>query len=632
MRALKSIHRWIIFIVMLGSFFLSSAASLNWQKLAGPYGGPGYGMGNVVSDDNSTLYTLVANVGVYLSRNNGQSWQMMSNQGLTQLLLEQIVYFNHSLYVIGNDDSIYQYNASNNAWLLVQSGGDVCHNSDCVTGFYNYNNNLYAYSVRDEVAPVLSVSSDGLHWATANITVPGHVTQSFVIAKDGTFYIQTTGGLYKSTDLANTWQFVSDTLPKTDELYNKLFAVEINGKESLFMGTTSAYKASMYLYRSDDGGKTWIGISTLGQRLTYAMLQQGNTLYVGTDRGLFASTDGATWSIVDASFASLDIVNISVANNQLFVGTYSNVYTRKKDGSWIQTDTGINAVNISNLVSFKDGTLLATSEEALYQSKDNGATWSISEAGLVRNASPRLWNFASDATTGMTYVTWGDINESTIQLYSSADQGTNWQNLSSSLSYVTDIAASAGHTYASSVMKGVCELTNGSWGCYKPASVQADKIYSSNGELYAFDYGGALAKIDIAKQKDVEVTGDICQQISCQYQLRGFIGVPNGTRDNLYLATDLGLWAATYTPSVAVTWHNMSPNVAGKNYTNISALLVNGNQIIAATPNDGVFISNDLGRSWSAAGLSGVNIQNLVINKNMLLAGTGTGIYTASLS
>jgi len=110
-----------------------------------------------------------------------------------------------------------------------------------------------------------------------------------------TVYAGTTKGLFKTTNEAESWTRIGESLP---DQYVSCIAVHPGQPTTLYAGGRAGVQ------KSTDGGKTWQamnqGLETLNIRTLVMSPRDPNLLYAGTNgSGLYRSTDGsANWTRV----------------------------------------------------------------------------------------------------------------------------------------------------------------------------------------------------------------------------------------------------------------------------------------------------------------------------------------------
>jgi len=134
------------------------------------------------------------------------------------------------------------------------------------------------------------------------------------------------------------------------------FSKKTNGK--LYVAMTGYYNNfnQALIYKSEDGGQSWIDISTnlpvigINSLITY-MVAGNEVLFLGTDGGVYYSeNDGQTWNIVGSNFpisvvADLDIYEVQ---NKLIAGTYGRSMW-SYDLNWY---TGLNEAELASFTVY----------------------------------------------------------------------------------------------------------------------------------------------------------------------------------------------------------------------------------------------------------------------------------------
>jgi uncharacterized protein (TIGR03437 family) len=163
-------------------------------------------------------------------------------------------------------------------------------------------------------------------WTAASVQLAASVSAIGVSPKDGNRVLAgvTNGTIYRSTnalttDAATTW---ASTRPRTGYV-SWLTWDPVN--PNVAYATYSSFNASAsdkHVYKSTDAGATWTAIDGTGTTgipdiPVHCILvdpRKTNVLYVGTDLGVFVSTDGgANWLVENTGFAN--VVTESLAFN-----------------------------------------------------------------------------------------------------------------------------------------------------------------------------------------------------------------------------------------------------------------------------------------------------------------------------
>ena len=228
-------------------------------------------------------------------------------------------------------------------------------------------------------------------------TVSGRITYILPHPTDpNTIYIAAAGGgVWKTTDGGNTWVPLTDGLPV---LTSGALAFDPTDPNVIYYGTGEQNYCGWSclpgdgLYRSTDGGATWVKIGTrdeVGDYIDQIYVRPDNpdVIFVASNDGLARSTDGgSTWSWVFTTNDVNSIVARSDDPDHMFIGVYgSGVYESTDGGStWTAVSalptSGIGRVELAISPSNPDILYASFTDtygglEGLYKTTDGGATW-----------------------------------------------------------------------------------------------------------------------------------------------------------------------------------------------------------------------------------------------------------------
>jgi photosystem II stability/assembly factor-like uncharacterized protein len=233
------------------------------------------------------------------------------------------------------------------------------------------------------------------------------VAASPAYATDGTLLAATTEGIYRSADRGASWQRVltgatGHTVRFTHVRFSPAFAQD----GVLFAAYVDDTDASAGLYKSIDGGQTWVQNAAVGQVMAmvlspaYAVDQ---TLFIARSDTVWKSTNGGnSWTsheLVPAEEA-FDVYDLAIspaftADQTLFASGYGRVL-RSTDGGVHWTLAGGYGPAFEIVVSpgyandgrvwstFRaiEGTGDDTPESSVFRSLNRGISWSMVSAGL----------------------------------------------------------------------------------------------------------------------------------------------------------------------------------------------------------------------------------------------------------
>ena len=224
---------------------------------------------------------------------------------------------------------------------------------------------------------------------------PGGKIHDIFLASNGNLLAVTPTGIYKATSdanewLPNEWILINNTLPIT---YSKTPIAEY--KNTLYIATDPD------IFASNDGGMNWISIARLEEEGTpIAFLTTDNGFYLVLEEGIYKSVDeGRQWSMLKTDLKDSEITAATNIGNTVFVGTEQGLY-RIKSGKWQHLLDG----------EFKTPNSLAAADNTLYagiltksteNSSDTPAIKQVKEMLLDENS--KQWELYSSDDLGDTW-------------------------------------------------------------------------------------------------------------------------------------------------------------------------------------------------------------------------------------
>ena len=232
-------------------------------------------------------------------------------------------------------------------------------------------------------------------------------------------------GIYKSTDLGNSWaesglsgQWIRD------------FA--INSSYEIFI-TSVGSQFGDGVYKSDDNGNTWTKVwDAISSGMNCLYIDQQNVIYVGmnyydSQGGIFRSEDGGnTWTNIFELPANIyEIVKLN--NGRILAASYGQFYFSDDNGvNWNSTSSGLVQATISDIALNQENEIFITTlGYGIYKSVDNGLTWitkmgagwdfsclKISSDGKIYAATQGNWLYESDDNGDNWFLVNGGLNDS----------------------------------------------------------------------------------------------------------------------------------------------------------------------------------------------------------------------------
>jgi photosystem II stability/assembly factor-like uncharacterized protein len=168
----------------------------------------------------------------------------------------------------------------------------------------------------------------------AGLPTSGVFLYAFTSVGSTVLGVLSTGGVYKSTNLGDTWTLSSTGLP-----------AGVSGASLVSNGNTVVMGSASAVYRSLDGGATWNLVAPPTSSTpysVYSLLYVGSTLYAGTfgfgfpdSHGLFRSTDdGTTWTrLTNGIPSNTPVYALAAADGRVFAGLAKGLFVSNDGGS-----------------------------------------------------------------------------------------------------------------------------------------------------------------------------------------------------------------------------------------------------------------------------------------------------------
>lgn len=174
-------------------------------------------------------------------------------------------------------------------------------------------------------------------WIQTNGPYGGYIRVIY-ITPDGVLFAGTdSAGIFRSTDLGNSWIPVNTGLDyDPGEGYISIAALA-QKRNMLYAGTSSG------LYASPNGGDTWHHAPTLQKRVSVSgVVTIGARVYIGTyEEGVWYSDDGDTWIPMNDGLENVSVRELSTIGTTLVAGTEDGAFRKRfRENSWTPINTG----------------------------------------------------------------------------------------------------------------------------------------------------------------------------------------------------------------------------------------------------------------------------------------------------
>jgi photosystem II stability/assembly factor-like uncharacterized protein len=292
----------------------------------------------------SILY-VATNDAVFKSRDNGGSWSRMPNfsaRRVTTLAIDPK--FPATVYAGTMGDAVYKSPDGGQRWLPHNVG--LKEHVSYVNQFVFHPQDSQTIFTATTVGAFIS-RDGGRSWTeqmAGMIEVHIVVTLAINPQNSQVLYAGTTGGAYKSIDGAATWKKVNHgliperILEASLSLGVNLLAVDPQTPDTVYAATTKG------LFKTTDGAQSWtrIGESLPDQFMSWVMVdpRSSHTLYVAGREGVHKSSDGGvTWNAINRGLATLNVRCLLISPHDartLYAGTNGSGLYRSTDGgdSW----------------------------------------------------------------------------------------------------------------------------------------------------------------------------------------------------------------------------------------------------------------------------------------------------------
>ena len=178
----------------------------------------------------------------------------------------------------------------------------------------------------------------------------------------------------------------NDWMPTNGPYGGHIYTLYATPEGVLFAGVSGAG-----VFRSTDLGDSWAPVNVglpfepgEGYISASVFAQKGSTLYVGSG-GLYASTDnGDTWHHVPTLQTRVSVSGIVIISDRIYIGTLENgVWYSADDGdSWVPMNHGLEHKSIRVLSRIRT-TLVAGTENGAFRKKASEDAWTPINAGFV---------------------------------------------------------------------------------------------------------------------------------------------------------------------------------------------------------------------------------------------------------
>ena len=383
-----------------------SAQDWTWQPANGPYGGP---VLSLVMDRSGRLFAGTETKGVFLSTDQGESWQQ---SGLTSNRITALAVDSTGAVLAATSNSIYRSTDGGYDWKsILLPGMSVVPHCLSVTP--------EGTIIAGTQTAVLWSTNTGTNWATWNRTSTR--INGIAVSPAGTWIAATGGGMLRSTNKGMIWT-------KTDSVFGGT-SLSVTPSGRMYAGTELKG-----VYVTVDDGVTWISSALKGGHNVKSVVgTQGDTLFAAVfyldpsiAGGIWRSVDaGATWSQWGLGHLGASCI-IPDGHAGLIAGTMYGLFrSADADSVWREINAGLTNVTVKVLKAVSTDEILAGTTIGLFYSSDHGGHWVNRLPGLV----PGSIDAISTDTGGRLYFSTM-LFSPLGGIFRSTDQGVHWTHVS----------------------------------------------------------------------------------------------------------------------------------------------------------------------------------------------------------
>jgi photosystem II stability/assembly factor-like uncharacterized protein len=235
----------------------------------------------------------------------------------------------------------------------------------------------------------------------------------------------------------------------------------------------------------------WVQTNWPVGRWAYSFAVDGQSIYAGTDSGIFVSSDNGTrWVRPPAPLTSSAVTSLFAAGSAIFAGTWN-------DGAFRSPDQGRSWVKVSDYrfecwAATGSKVFAANFGDGIFRSDDGGTTWTGFSSGLQTLEMSCLLAANGDVLAGASF---GGI-------YGLSDDGTTWAEANTGLTqYIINSLVANGDNVFAGTMDGFFRSASSAINWVKvdiglPANTSVGLLSAGEGILFANTQYGLFVSID----------------------------------------------------------------------------------------------------------------------------------------
>ncbi|MBX7156350.1 MAG: hypothetical protein K1X91_15445 [Bacteriodetes bacterium] len=426
-----------LYLITMGNKILSSSdGGVNWVNI-------NYNLTNQIIHclvQKDSVLIIGTNNGVYKKNTYSTIWEK-STDGLQNSNITQMIKVDTTLIAISNNH-LFSSSMSNLNWQqqsTIETKGKLSSVHLCFNKLLLITDSLVFWKYIDST-----------RWQPCNITLKGDNIVSIEVSNNLVYAGSNSGKIYKSLDSGTMWQgYLTDNkIDKINKIISSDIGIYIATSKGVFKVNTSTNTLSemnkglsnspvymLYNNNSNIVAGTFIsGLFTktsdqkiwkkdfgiLDNKTCIALEKLDNKYLIGTNDGLYESTDFITFFKIPLPVLQPAVYCIKQVQETIYVGTSSGLYFSKDNGiNWENSIVGTKNQNINSLYAV-DTMLYACTNSGVYKTSKNSLDWVSVNTGLNNKFTRTIISANS-----VLYVGTND------GVYESKNRGDTWNRLDS---------------------------------------------------------------------------------------------------------------------------------------------------------------------------------------------------------
>ncbi|MFT6982262.1 MAG: photosystem II stability/assembly factor-like uncharacterized protein [Crocinitomicaceae bacterium] len=396
----------IILLLGLMVFGFSNVNFAQWTQTGGP-AGP-IDVNKIISND--SILIASTDIGCFYRTNLVDSW--------TQFDLGKV----HDYYISG--DTLFALDSYGLKQLQFSSfSGTVTQVSSPLGLSIDYLNNILY--IGSQPSGFWWSDNNGVNWITHNAGLPGFSGQGgteYIVNStahsNNYIFAATWDGVYRNSTTLGTWEQKNNGLPP-----------------SISMSILEIFDDTLYgtigggLYSSSDYAESWTNLYTASSEIS-SLHKDGSDIYVGTESSgvQHSANNGVTWSAVNNGLTNFEINDVNQFKDTLLCGMNLQGFLNYTNGAWSANNDGIIISSIRSLVSTSNR-IFANTSSGVYESAANDSWLPVSIPSPysffheLKSSNDTLFLSTKDIVTNPPYTA--------PYILFSTDLGGSWTQLNS---------------------------------------------------------------------------------------------------------------------------------------------------------------------------------------------------------